>query len=251
VAGKTRKAPLPASLSAALVSQAYSDTEYGGLSSASLRLSEQGEPRASRSGPLSPLAGDAAVLSGELSFDIRDPQGGEPAQERQLRRSGFCGVRTTDALEPLDLEAYSALEFTLLGDGRKYLTSLRTDTWLTAPGAAHDLWQAFLFAPPGEWAAVRVPLSRFLRTWRGKLIGGEAEMNARRVLSLGVSVAGGGGALEVRFAVACVAAALTASVCSRRGRTGCCSRRFGRSENERHRSSPRLQSRSACRWQRG
>ena len=36
-------------------------------------------------------------------------------------------------------------------------------------GAAHDLWQAFLFAPAGEWTEVHVPLERFLKTWRGKV----------------------------------------------------------------------------------
>jgi hypothetical protein len=35
-------------------------------------------------------------------------------------------------------------------------------------GAAHDLWQAFLFAPANEWADVQVPISRFIKTWRGK-----------------------------------------------------------------------------------
>jgi hypothetical protein len=38
-------------------------------------------------------------------------------------------------------------------------------------GAAHDLWQAFLFAPADEWTEVHVPLSRFLKTWRGKARG--------------------------------------------------------------------------------
>ena len=35
--------------------------------------------------------------------------------------------------------------------------------------AAHDLWQAFLFAPANEWADVQVPISRFVKTWRGKV----------------------------------------------------------------------------------
>ena len=67
-------------------------------------------------------------------------------------------------------------------------------------GAAHDLWQAFLFAPPGEWADVRVPMSRFLKTWRGKVLDSEHEMNATKIVSLGISVAGGG-ALDVRAAL--------------------------------------------------
>ena len=111
----------------------------------------------------------------------------------------------------LDLDTYDALEFRVRGDGRKYIATLRTDSWSVVPvraprpprirypltvnclqGGAHDLWQSFLFAPPGEWAVVRLPLSRFLKTWKGKIVDGEGEMNARRVLSLGVSLAGGG-----------------------------------------------------------
>jgi hypothetical protein len=90
-----------------------------------------------------------------------------------------------------------------------------------AQGAAHDLWQAFLFAPAGEWTDVHVPLERFLKTWRGKACGAcvwcgcccalhaecapppqvlesENEMNATKIISVGISVAGGG-ALEVHF----------------------------------------------------
>ena len=72
------------------------------------------------------------------------------------------------------------------GDGRKYIATLRTDNWITLPvrmhrvlaeacsltpalqGGAHDLWQAFLFAPANEWADVQVPIARFIKTWRGK-----------------------------------------------------------------------------------
>jgi NADH dehydrogenase [ubiquinone] 1 alpha subcomplex assembly factor 1 len=66
---------------------------------------------------------------------------------------------------------------------------------LHAQGADDDLWQAFLFAPPGEWTSVRIPFARFIKTWRGKVVETDAELNSRRVLSMGISLAGGG-ALE-------------------------------------------------------
>ena len=101
------------------------------------------------------------------------------------------------------------------GDGRKYIATLRTDDWIAVPvrhslhalfvlhsqphivcqGADDDLWQAFLFAPPGEWATVQIPFSRFVKTWRGRVVDTDTELNSRRVLSLGLSLAGGG-ALE-------------------------------------------------------
>ena len=83
--------------------------------------------------------------------------------------------------------ACSALKlFCCQGDGRKYIATLRTDNWISLPvrarrcrvcacrltpalqGAAHDLWQAFLFAPADEWVDVQVPIARFIKTWRGK-----------------------------------------------------------------------------------
>lgn len=43
----------------------------------------------------------------------------------------------------------------------------------------------------GEWQDVEIPLQRFLLTWRGKLVETRVEMNPRRVISLGISLAGG------------------------------------------------------------
>ena len=44
---------------------------------------------------------------------------------------------------------------------------------------------------PGEWQDVEVPLSRFLLTWRGKVVDEVVHMNRGRVISLGISLAGG------------------------------------------------------------
>ena len=52
-------------------------------------------------------------------------------------------------------------------------------------------------------------MDRFLKTWRGKVLESENEMNAAKVISLGISLAGGG-ALEVR-----PRASERARVCSR------------------------------------
>lgn len=45
----------------------------------------------------------------------------------------------------LDLSDYDTLVFRVRGDGRKYLTSIRTENWVVGEGS-HDVWQAFLFA---------------------------------------------------------------------------------------------------------
>ena len=82
-----------------------------------------------------------------LSTDIRADAAGTSV--RVLRRSGFCGMRTAVRLAgtsvaqqvshpaqgetEIDLEAFDALQFRVLGDGRKYLATLRTDSWVAVP----------------------------------------------------------------------------------------------------------------------
>ena len=109
-----------------------------------------------------------------------------------MRRSGFAGCSTVDLPvgEYLVLDAFTALRYRVLSDGRKYVVSIRTENWIT--GQKEDLWQAFLFSPAGRWADVYVPMKRFLKTWRGRVMEHEHEMRASRVVGLGIAVAGGG-----------------------------------------------------------
>lgn len=75
------------------------------------------------------------------------------------------------------------------GDGNRYLTTVRTDNWMTGE-ASHDLWQAFLFARKDEWSDVHIPFKRFLLTWKGKLVETRSEINARSIISISISLAG-------------------------------------------------------------
>lgn len=84
------------------------------------------------------------------------------------------------------------MRFRVRSDGRVYVASIRTDNWVT--GRREDIWQAFLFAPANRWADVIVPMDRFLKTWRGRVMEHEHEMSASRVVGLGIAVAGGGAA---------------------------------------------------------
>ncbi|PRW44841.1 putative complex I intermediate-associated 30 [Chlorella sorokiniana] len=149
----------------------FSDAELGGHSSAALTLAD--EPQGT------------AVFSGRYSTQI-----GEGAHHR-LRRSGFAGISSNPPPEgPMDLEDYDALVFRVRGDGRQYIASLRCENWLVDQ-RSHDVWQAFLFARKGEWTEVEIPLSRFLLTWKGKVVEEVVEVNAKRITSLGISLAGG------------------------------------------------------------
>ena len=128
-----------------------------------------------------------------------------PAACLRMRRSGFAGCSTIDLPvgEYLDLDAFTALRYRVFSDGRKYVASIRTENWIT--GRKEDLWQAFLFSPKGRWADVYVPMKRFLKTWRGRVMEHEHEMRASRVVGLGIAVAGGGevepeGPFEIKVA---------------------------------------------------
>eukprot|EP00271_Cylindrocystis_brebissonii_P016611 TRINITY_DN4053_c0_g1_i1.p1 TRINITY_DN4053_c0_g1~~TRINITY_DN4053_c0_g1_i1.p1 ORF type:complete len:126 (-),score=17.34 TRINITY_DN4053_c0_g1_i1:275-652(-) len=80
------------------------------------------------------------------------------------------------------------------GDGRVYLSSLRTDSWVGGPsGSEHNTWQAFIFAPAGEWSVVEIPFQRYLSTWQGHVVDSDVEMNLRTVVGLGIGVAAEGG----------------------------------------------------------
>ena len=137
--------------------------------------------------PIHPLQG-TAVLEGSCAPAAPD---GDPA----LRRGGFAGINahpSPHADAPADLSAYDTLALRVRGDGRPYIASLRTENWLVG-GRCHDVWQAFLFAPPGAWHEARLPFHRFLLTHRGRLVEAHTEMNAARVVSIGVALAAGGG----------------------------------------------------------
>ncbi|GJP38010.1 hypothetical protein CLOM_g22450 [Closterium sp. NIES-68] len=106
-----------------------------------------------------------------------------------------------------DLDAFSSLHLLMRGDGRTYLTTLRTEGWVGGPaGSEENTWQAFLPSPRGQWRVVKIPLSSYSLTWKGRVVGGgggrrdwgrdrggvggagRMQMNARRVVGMGVSV---------------------------------------------------------------
>lgn len=43
----------------------------------------------------------------------------------------------------------------------------------------------------GQWESVAIPLHHFLLTWKGQLVEQKTEINAKRVISVGISLAGG------------------------------------------------------------
>nr|XP_029120387.1 probable complex I intermediate-associated protein 30 isoform X2 [Elaeis guineensis] len=128
----------------------YSDSEYGGLSSASLEITDAGSG-----------AGLSGIFSGNLSVDVTE------GSTWRMNRSGFCGMRSK---------------------------KIYTDNWVNSPGQQEDnSWQAFIFVPKDKWHIAKIPLHRYLPTWRGNIISAKLEMNPSRIVGMSLSVNAEGG----------------------------------------------------------
>lgn len=153
----------------------YSDSEYGGSSSASLEFMDEGN-------------GLKGVFSGNLSLDVAE------GSKWNISRSGFCGMRSKKFDGFIDLDAYDTIALKLKGDGRSYISTIYTENWVNSPGQMEDnSWQAFVYVPKDNWYIARIPLARYLPTWRGSVIDASMEMNQSRILGMSLSVNAGGG----------------------------------------------------------
>eukprot|EP00250_Pteridium_aquilinum_P011782 c20300_g1_i1 orf=313-1059(-) len=150
----------------------YSDSEHGGLSSAGLELNGD--------------ANATAIFSGSLSEDLKEPGYGK------IVRSGFSGMRTNQGAGRFDLDPFDTIAFRLKGDGRCYVSTLRTESWW---GTFEDanIWQSMIFTPKDEWFEVMIPLDRYLPTMKGKIIEIKNDMNRSRVCGLGLALSVNGG----------------------------------------------------------
>ncbi|KAJ7951456.1 NADH:ubiquinone oxidoreductase intermediate-associated protein 30 [Quillaja saponaria] len=155
----------------------YSDSEYGGLSSASLEIAES-QNRPSGIG----------IFSGNLSLGVTN------GSKWNITRSGFCGMRSKKFDGFIDMDAYDTIALKLKGDGRCYISTIYTENWVNSPGQQEDnSWQAFVFVPRDNWYIAKIPLARYLPTWRGNVIDVELEMNPSRILGMSLSVNAEGG----------------------------------------------------------
>ncbi|KAL4203162.1 hypothetical protein AMTRI_Chr01g126530 [Amborella trichopoda] len=153
----------------------YSDSEYGGLSSASLEIENVG-------------TGHNGIFSGHLSSDVSD------GSKWRMNRSGFCGMRSKKFDGFIDLEAYDTIAMKLKGDGRYYISTIYTENWVNAPGQQEDnTWQAFVRLPKDNWYIAKIPLTSYMPTWRGNVVDVRLEMNPSRILGMSLSVNAEGG----------------------------------------------------------
>ncbi|CAL5401226.1 unnamed protein product [Camellia sinensis] len=169
----------------------YSDSEYGGLSSVSLEIRDAGnELRGITLGLQLCYNGlwYGWVFSGKLSLDVAEDS------KWNISRSGFCGMRSKKFDGFIDLDAYDTIALKVKGDGRCYISTIYTENWVNSPGQEEDnSWQAFVFVPRDNWYIAKIPLARYLPTWRGSIIDVDLEMNPSRIVGMSLSVNAEGG----------------------------------------------------------
>ncbi|XP_045792807.1 probable complex I intermediate-associated protein 30 [Trifolium pratense] len=154
----------------------YSDSEFGGLSSASLQI------------PESENGASTGIFSGNLSLEVTQ------GAKWNISRGGFCGMRSKKFDGFIDLDSYDTIAMKLKGDGRSYISTIYTENWVNSPGQMEDnSWQSFIYVPKDNWYIAKIPLARYLPTWRGNVIDEEIEMNPSRVLGMSLSVNAEGG----------------------------------------------------------
>jgi hypothetical protein len=128
---------------------------------------------------------DDVVMGGVSHSSLRHDPAGHAVFEGEVsleRNGGFASVRT----RPLALGTPGALAWVLevRGDGRRYTFNLRTDD-----GFDGLSYKAGFEAPPGAWTALRLPVSAFSPSFRGRDVPGAPPLDPARVRQLGLMIA--------------------------------------------------------------
>ncbi len=110
------------------------------------------------------------------------------------RNGGFASARATTSLGPG--ESMDGITLVVRGDGKTYKVTLRGDRRFDGVG-----WQAPFATVAGSWTTVRLPVSAFTPSWRGRLVPDAAPLDPRRLQSIGLSISdkqAGAFRLEIR-----------------------------------------------------
>jgi monofunctional biosynthetic peptidoglycan transglycosylase len=94
---------------------------------------------------------------------------------------GFASVRT--ASRDWDTARASAFLLRVLGDGRTYKFTVRTDD-----GFDGVQYQCRFTPAAGAWAEIRLPIESFVATFRGRNVPGAPALDPRRVRALGFMI---------------------------------------------------------------
>jgi NADH dehydrogenase [ubiquinone] 1 alpha subcomplex assembly factor 1 len=144
---------------------------------------------------------DDSVMGGVSHSRLRHDAAGHAVFEGVVsleKSGGFASVRS----RPLDLRVSGAANYSLevRGDGKRYKLSVRADNAFDGVS-----YQAGFEAPAGTWTVVRLPLSEFQPTFRGRSVPGVPLLDPAGVRQIGLIIAdrqAGSFALQLRSIVA-------------------------------------------------
>ena len=128
---------------------------------------------------------DDGVMGGVSRSQLRHDPAGHAVFEGHVsleRNGGFASVRS----RPLPLGVQGAVGYLLdvRGDGKRYKITLRTDDAFDGVN-----YQAAFEPPAGEWTMVRVPLTAFRPTFRGRSVLDAPALDPTRVRQIGLMIA--------------------------------------------------------------
>ena len=125
---------------------------------------------------------DDRVMGGRSASRLRHDPAGHAVFEGEVSLAdggGFASVRSRPL--PLGDAQAATCRIEVLGDGKRYKLSLRTDDLFDGL-----TYQATFEPAPGEWAVLRLPLASFVPTWRGRPVEGVSAVRAESLRQLGL-----------------------------------------------------------------
>jgi hypothetical protein len=127
---------------------------------------------------------DDRVMGGRSASRLRHDPAGYAVFEGEVSLAdggGFASVRSRPL--PLGDAAAVSCRLEVLGDGRRYKLSLRTDDRFDGV-----TYQATFEPVPGQWSVLRLPLASFAPTWRGRPVEGAAALRPANLRQVGLVI---------------------------------------------------------------
>ncbi|XP_040268760.1 complex I intermediate-associated protein 30, mitochondrial [Bufo bufo] len=148
-----------------------SDVEIGGKSQAFLKLGNNNQ---------------TALFYGVLNNEV--PRDGE------TKYSGYCTLRSKapkgafNRKLSYDWSNFNMLHLRVRGDGRPWMVNIQSETYFS--GQWDDLYNYFLYTRGGPyWQDIKIPLSKFFLTSRGRIQDGQYPLWPDKITTLGFTLA--------------------------------------------------------------
>jgi len=127
---------------------------------------------------------DDRVMGGRSTSRLRHDPAGHAVFEGEVSLAdggGFASVRSRPL--PLGDVQAATCRVEVLGDGKRYKLSLRTDDLFDGL-----TYQATFEPVRGEWAVLQLPLASFVPTWRGRPVEGVSAVRPESLRQLGLTI---------------------------------------------------------------